>query len=161
MQLFAPPAQAVPPSAQANSTNPDSGTAAPLDLSQYYADADTIPDYAQDEVAIATEAGLIVNYPDPKLFNPNQPISRGETAALIYQVLENRGELEPLPADSDSSQVRRLNQSHKSLKMINQGRETVSEFLGVSEYYAFYFADLLMDEDFLGSSGGMSLRLCG
>ncbi len=101
MQLFAPPAQAVPPSAQADGTNPDSGAAVPLDLSQYYADADKIPDYARDEVAIATEAGLIVNYPDPKLLNPNQPISRGETAALIYQVLENRGELEPLPADSD------------------------------------------------------------
>lgn len=101
MQLFAPPAQAAPPSAQANGTNPDAGAAVPLDLSQYYADADQIPDYARDEVAIATEAGLIVNYPDPKLLNPNQPISRGETAALIYQVLENRGDLEPLPADSD------------------------------------------------------------
>lgn len=108
MQLFAPPAQAqpsnqaVPPSTQANGTNPDAGAAVPLDLSEYYADADQIPEYARDEVAIATEAGLIVNYPDPKMLNPNRPISRGETAALIHQVLENRGKLEPLPADASS-----------------------------------------------------------
>lgn len=101
MQLFAPPAQAAPPSAQANGTNPDAGAQVPLDLSEYYADADQIPDYARDEVAIATESGLIVNYPDPNMFNPNQPISRAETAAIIYQVLENRGELEPLPASSN------------------------------------------------------------
>lgn len=101
MQVFAPPAQAAPPSAQANGVNPDAGARVPLDLSEYYADADQIPDYARDEVAIATKSGLIVNYPDPNMFNPNQPISRGETAAIIYQVLENRGELEPLPASSD------------------------------------------------------------
>ena len=69
MQLFAPPAkaappaQAVPPSAQANGTNPDAGAQIPLDLSKYYADADQIPDYARDEIAIATKSGLIVNYP--------------------------------------------------------------------------------------------------
>ncbi len=109
MQLFAPsaqaasPAQAAPPSAQADGTNPDAGAQVPLDLSEYYDDADQIPEYARDEVAIATESGLIVNYPDPNLLNPNQPITRGETASFIYQVLENRGELEPLPAGSDLS----------------------------------------------------------
>ncbi len=102
MQLFAPPAQAAPPAAQANGSNPDAGAKVPLDLSKYYADADQIPEYARDEVAIATQAGLIVNYPDVRLLNPNQPISRGSTAALIYQVLENRGELEPLPNTSES-----------------------------------------------------------
>ncbi|MGI8932496.1 MAG: S-layer homology domain-containing protein [Phormidesmis sp.] len=102
MQLFAPPPQAAPPAAQANGSNPDAGAEVPLDLSKYYADADQIPEYARDEVAIATQAGLIVNYPDVRLLNPNQPISRGSTAALIYQVLENRGELEPLPDTSES-----------------------------------------------------------
>ena len=100
MQLFAPPAQAAPPAAQANGSNPDAGAEVPLDLSKYYADADQIPEYARDEVAIATQAGLIVNYPDLNLLNPNQPITRGGTAALIYQALENQNKLGPLPEAS-------------------------------------------------------------
>lgn len=105
MQLFAPPpAQAAPPAAQANGANPDAAAEVPLDLSEYYADADQIPEYARDEVAIATQSGLIVNYPDLRLLNPNQPISRGGTAALIYRALENQGRVEPLPETSETSQ---------------------------------------------------------
>lgn len=109
MALFAPPpaaasaTQPAPPSAQATGTNPDAGANVPLDLSEYYADADQIPDYARDEVAIATQAGLIVNYPDPNFLNPNDPVSRAGTAALIYQVLERQGELTALPEDSPAS----------------------------------------------------------
>ncbi|NJL86518.1 MAG: S-layer homology domain-containing protein [Leptolyngbyaceae cyanobacterium SM1_1_3] len=105
MQLFAPPAQAAPPAAQANAVNPDAEAEAQLELSEYYADADQIPEYARDEVALATQAGLIVNYPDPTLFNPNQPISRGGTAAIIYRALVHQNKVEPLPKSEISKYI--------------------------------------------------------
>jgi hypothetical protein len=109
MQLFAPPALAapaanpVPPAAQANDTNPDVGAAVGMDLSDHYTDADQIPDYARDEIAVATQTGIIVNYPNRDVLNPNVPISRGGVAALIHQALVYQNQLEPLP---DSSAAR-------------------------------------------------------
>ncbi|PZO42603.1 MAG: S-layer homology domain-containing protein [Shackletoniella antarctica] len=105
MQLFAPPAQAAgtdaaPVAAQANGTNPDAGATAAIDLSEYYTDAEQIPEYARDEIAAATQTGLIVNYPDPNVLNPNQPISRGGVAALVYQALVYQQESEPLSSTS-------------------------------------------------------------
>lgn len=107
MQLFASPIQAVssaqPAAAQNSAVSPDAGAEVPLDLSDYYADADQIPDYARDEVALATQNGLIVNYPNVSLLNPNQPISRGGTAALVYQALVYQNSVEPLSETSDGS----------------------------------------------------------
>ncbi|MFE4105799.1 S-layer homology domain-containing protein [Almyronema epifaneia] len=100
MHLFAPPVTAATPAVAASSTS----AAADIDLSQYYADADQIPAEAQDEVALATQNGLIVNYPDPTLLNPNQPISRGGAAALIHQALVYQNKLEPLPQTAEISQ---------------------------------------------------------
>ncbi|MEL6383501.1 MAG: S-layer homology domain-containing protein [Cyanobacteria bacterium J06626_18] len=106
MQVFAPPVQAttvtnpIPPAAQVNGTNPDTGATVGIDLSEYYADADQIPDYAVDEIAAATQTGLIVNYPDRTVLNPNEPITRGGVAALIHQALVYQNELEPLPDSS-------------------------------------------------------------
>lgn len=106
MQLFAPPAQAttaanpIPPAAQANGTNPDAGATVGIDLSEYYTDADQIPDYARDEIAAATETGIIVNYPERTVLDPNAPISRGGVAALIHQALVHQNKLEPLPNSS-------------------------------------------------------------
>ncbi|MGF1523275.1 MAG: S-layer homology domain-containing protein [Leptolyngbyaceae cyanobacterium] len=109
MQLFAAPVQAtpaaapVPPAAQANGSNPDSNATIGTDLSDYYTDADQIPDYARDEIAAATQTGIIVNYPNRDVLNPNEPISRGGVAALIHQALVYQNQLEPLP---DSSTAR-------------------------------------------------------
>lgn len=66
-------------------------------VSNYYTDAQNIPQYAVDEVAEATKAGMVVNHPNPKVLNPTQPASRGAIAAFIYQALVNQGRLEPLP----------------------------------------------------------------
>lgn len=109
MQVFAPPAPAAARSqprvtASSNtSASPSDLNQSALDLSQYYADANQIPAYARENIARATQLGLIVNYPDVELLNPTQPISRGSTAALVHQALVYQDRLEPLPASSAAS----------------------------------------------------------
>lgn len=69
-----------------------------------YADANKIPQYAVANVAAATQSNIVVNYPNPKILNPNQPASRAETAALIYQTLVAQGRVEPLANNSPAAQ---------------------------------------------------------
>ena len=66
----------------------------------YYVDANEVPEYAIDGVAEATQAGVVVNYPDPKVLNPNQPATRGEVAAFVHQALVNQGRVEPIAGDT-------------------------------------------------------------
>lgn len=63
---------------------------------QSYQDAAQIPKYATDKIAAATEAGLVVNHPNPKLLNPNGAATRAEVAAIIYQALVRSGKVEPI-----------------------------------------------------------------
>lgn len=70
---------------------------ASITVSKYYTDAKKIPYYAVDDVAVATKANMIVNYPNTKLLNPNQPATRGDVAAFLYQALVAQGKLQPLP----------------------------------------------------------------
>ncbi|MBV9385249.1 MAG: S-layer homology domain-containing protein [Chroococcidiopsidaceae cyanobacterium CP_BM_ER_R8_30] len=67
-------------------------------LNRYYKDAKAIPHYAANGIAAATQAHMVVNYPNVKVLAPNQVISRGEAAALIYQALVAQGVLPPLSA---------------------------------------------------------------
>lgn len=57
----------------------------------YYTDRAQIPSYATDAVAIATEKGMVVNYPNVKELNPMREITRAEVAAMIYQGLVVKG----------------------------------------------------------------------
>ncbi|WAL61035.1 S-layer homology domain-containing protein [Thermocoleostomius sinensis] len=61
-----------------------------------YTDADQIPDWAIPIVATATNEGLVVNHPDVNQLNPNQPATRAEIAAIIYQALEATGQVPPI-----------------------------------------------------------------
>lgn len=63
-------------------------------LQSFYQDAAAIPNYATEKVAAASTGGLVVNYPNPKLLNPNQNATRAEVAAMIYQALAQSGKLE-------------------------------------------------------------------
>jgi len=72
-------------------------------VSNYYVDAKKIPHYAVDDVAVATKANMVVNYPNPRLLNPNQPATRGDVAAFIYQALVTQGKLQPLPGTVPAS----------------------------------------------------------
>lgn len=87
--------------AQARNNRAEAGTfqseALPSEVvSNYYADAQKIPLYAVDPIATATQAGMVVNYPDRRLLNPDRSATRAEIAALIHQALVHQGRLTPL-----------------------------------------------------------------
>ncbi|HEY9735788.1 MAG TPA: S-layer homology domain-containing protein, partial [Trichocoleus sp.] len=46
-------------------------------------DASQVPDYAREGVAAALLRGAMVNYPEANRFNPSQPMTRGDAAALL------------------------------------------------------------------------------
>ena len=64
-----------------------------------YSDADQIPEYARGAIAAATEAGLISNYPDLNQLEPNQPATRADIAAMVYQGLVQIGQAEPVDSE--------------------------------------------------------------
>jgi hypothetical protein len=61
--------------------------ASPEKVISVYKDAKDIPKYAIGKIAAATENGLVVNYPDQNLFNPNKEATRAEVAAMVHQSL--------------------------------------------------------------------------
>ncbi|MGL5192579.1 MAG: S-layer homology domain-containing protein [Chroococcales cyanobacterium] len=73
-------------------------------LTAYYTDADRIPSEATDPILAATQANIVVNHPDPAVLNPNEFLSRGSAAAMIYQSLVHAGRMEPLPENSAANQ---------------------------------------------------------
>lgn len=93
-----PPVTSSPATVATSQTVPSQPSASEL-VSSYYTDANQIPDYAIDDVAAATRANMVVNHPDVKLLNPNQSLSRGAAAALIYQALVSQGKMEPLSSN--------------------------------------------------------------
>ncbi len=68
-------------------------------LTSNYTDAGQIPNYALNQVAAATQANIVVNYPDIKTLNPNKALTRAEAAAHLYQALVKLGQLPPIPAN--------------------------------------------------------------
>ncbi len=62
-------------------------------LPSLYQDAAQIPSYATDRIALATGAGLVVNYPNLKILNPSGAATRAEVVAFIYQALVSLGQV--------------------------------------------------------------------
>ncbi|HYX13229.1 MAG TPA: fasciclin domain-containing protein [Nostoc sp.] len=81
-----------------------STTGASTDLSTYYTDASAIPNYAVSSVTIATQSNIVVNYPDVKQLNPQQPLTRAEAAALLYQALARQGRVQPIASNLPANQ---------------------------------------------------------
>lgn len=61
-----------------------------------FTDANQIPEWAIPIVATATQEGLVVNHPNPEQLQPNEPATRAEVAATLYQALESTGQVEPI-----------------------------------------------------------------
>ncbi|WP_375512621.1 fasciclin domain-containing protein, partial [uncultured Nostoc sp.] len=81
-----------------------SSTGTSSDLSTYYTDASAIPNYAVASVTTATQSNIVVNYPDVKQLNPQQPLTRAEAAALLYQALAKQGRVQPIASNLPATQ---------------------------------------------------------
>ena len=68
-------------------------------VNNYYTDATQIPTYALAPIAAATQANVVVNYPDVRTLNPQAPLTRAEAAAHLYQALVRLGKAQPLPVN--------------------------------------------------------------
>jgi S-layer homology domain len=108
--LFIPKAQAAPANAVAPSTTQQQTLAANFNrpasfiLTNTYADAKRIPQYAVGDVAAATTKNIVVNYPNSKVINPNKPVTRGEMTALVYQSLVAQNKIEALADNLPANQ---------------------------------------------------------
>lgn len=67
-------------------------------LNAAFDDASSIPSYAQTTIAAATEKGIVVSYPNPRLLNPNQSATRAEVASFICQALTGPGQASLVPS---------------------------------------------------------------
>ncbi|TVP62239.1 MAG: beta-Ig-H3/fasciclin [Nodularia sp. (in: Bacteria)] len=65
-------------------------------VNTYYTDASAIPNYALNNVAAATEANIVVNYPNVNQLNPLDPLTRAEASAILYQALVRQGQMQAL-----------------------------------------------------------------
>jgi len=71
----------------------------PKKVLKVYQDAASIPKYATSIVASATEAGLVVNYPNRLLLEPNKPLTRAQAAALTYQAMVKASKAQPISSE--------------------------------------------------------------
>jgi S-layer homology domain len=60
---------------------------------QSFSDANSIPDWARNSIAAATEKKIVVNYPNAQYLNPTRPATRAEVAAFIYQAMASAGDV--------------------------------------------------------------------
>ena len=67
-----------------------------LKLLTLYGDRAAIPDYAAGAIAAATERRMVVNHPQVRQLRSQDPLTRGEMAALIHQALAARGAIAPI-----------------------------------------------------------------
>jgi hypothetical protein len=69
------------------------------DVLKTYQDGNRIPNYAKAPLSAATTSELVINYPSPKILNPNRNASRAEVAALVYQGMVQSGKVKALPSE--------------------------------------------------------------
>ncbi|MGG6240438.1 S-layer homology domain-containing protein [Nodosilinea sp. AN01ver1] len=63
-----------------------------------YSDQDQVPPWALVSLVAATEAGLVVNYPDRNQLAPNRIASRAEVAVMLHRALVYTGTLPNVPS---------------------------------------------------------------
>jgi hypothetical protein len=63
-----------------------------------YDDRASIPQYAQTQIATATQQKLVVNYPNLRQLNPVRDTTRAEVAAFVYQALVQSGRSPTIPS---------------------------------------------------------------
>ncbi|MEX0269511.1 S-layer homology domain-containing protein [Leptolyngbyaceae cyanobacterium UHCC 1019] len=66
-------------------------TGGDISLLAAYDDRASIPQYAQNQIATATQQKLVVNHPTLRQLNPVRDTTRAEVAAFVYQALVQSG----------------------------------------------------------------------
>ncbi len=102
-------------------------------LSSMYRDSAQIPKEAIAAIATITQAGLVTNYPDPRILSPNNSISKSELAVLLYQALVHQKRLPPLKSAYTTNPNRRLfdfELSPVTRLEVSISRRTVTAFNG-------------------------------
>lgn len=61
-----------------------------------FTDSSGIAAWARGQVAAATAAGLVVNYPEQSQLRPTASATRAEVVAMLYQALAAQGVIEPI-----------------------------------------------------------------
>lgn len=82
--------------ASGNQFNSKPNRAVATMLTASFDDANSIPNYAKTQIAVATQNGWVVNYPNVRLLNPNRSANRAEVAAFLCQAVSQSSELVPL-----------------------------------------------------------------
>jgi WD40 repeat protein len=86
-------------------------------LKQTFRDAENIPEYAKNSILAATEKGLIINYPDPQILNPNLISTRWDVATLICQSLRVKNNA---AINMSGEYVANINPINKTSQVIKQ-----------------------------------------
>jgi S-layer homology domain len=71
----------------------------PEEVVTLFQDSDRIPQWAVPAVGTAAESNIVVNHPNLDQLRPDQPITRAEVAALVYQALVASGKAESIPSE--------------------------------------------------------------
>jgi len=71
----------------ANPLNPD-------EILRRFQEADALPAWSRNQVAAAAADGLVVGHPDPQVLAPQRAATRAEIAAMLHEVLQQRGQVE-------------------------------------------------------------------
>ena len=87
----------------------DGGTV--QNLEQQFTDANDIPDYAKDAIALALNQTLLETHTNPRPFRPQQAITRGELAAFLCRALSVEIAVPSHPALSAAQDIQRVFQT--------------------------------------------------
>jgi hypothetical protein len=87
-------------------------------LSNTFVDAAKIAPSARRAIATAKDRKLLFSYPDVRVLNPNENLSRMDLAAIIYQALAIAGRVPPLQS-TDIAQIYLVQDRREAIAQVN------------------------------------------
>jgi hypothetical protein len=87
-------------------------------LSNTFVDAVKITPAARMAIATAKDRKLLFSYPDVRVLNPNEKLSRMDLAAIIYQALAIAGRVPPLQS-TDIAQIYLVQDRREAIAQVN------------------------------------------
>ena len=64
-----------------------------------FQDRQDLPSWSEGQIAAATDAGLVVNHPEPAQLDPQKPATRADVAVMVYQALVQDGKVEEIDSE--------------------------------------------------------------